>query len=331
MFRSCMFCHWDLGRNDDVPELPFGRVAAFEAARGRLWVVCEHCAGWNLVPIEERWEAIERCEAQYRTSPRRFSSGEIGMAVAASGMRFIRIGAATPHEFACWRYEPRFRRRRLRSGARAVGTATAGGVGLALLGGTAYLSASLVVTTWLGLLALASVPSRKSDLIAVVPEEGGSGRVFRGELRHLRFVREEGKRYLRIGSGYMSMLIGEVDITDALGLVLPQVNRRGGRPSEVARATNAITDAGGVEPYLEGFMRDRAVISNLGPASSLGLEMAAHESIEATALTGELRVLKRRWAGAEELAAISDGLFADQEERLLSRLKGDLTPVSWSS
>ncbi|HMH86422.1 MAG TPA: hypothetical protein VK529_10795, partial [Gemmatimonadaceae bacterium] len=62
MYSTCLFCHTELGANEAVEHFPVGRRLAFDAAKGRLWVVCRKCERWNLTPVEERWEAIEECE-----------------------------------------------------------------------------------------------------------------------------------------------------------------------------------------------------------------------------------------------------------------------------
>ena len=59
MYAACLFCTRPLGANAVLDAFPVGRRLAFDAARGRLWVVCPHCHRWNLTPLEERWEAIE--------------------------------------------------------------------------------------------------------------------------------------------------------------------------------------------------------------------------------------------------------------------------------
>ena len=66
MYATCLFCHGRLGSNADVEQFPIGRRLAFDAANGRLWVVCDGCGRWNLSPLEERWEAIETCERMFR-------------------------------------------------------------------------------------------------------------------------------------------------------------------------------------------------------------------------------------------------------------------------
>jgi hypothetical protein len=48
MYSTCLFCNHDLGRNETLETFPIGRRLAFDAAKGRLWVVCKHCERWNL-------------------------------------------------------------------------------------------------------------------------------------------------------------------------------------------------------------------------------------------------------------------------------------------
>ena len=54
MFATCIFCTRHLGTNEAIEAFPVGRRLAFDAAKGRLWVVCPSCDRWNLTPLEER-------------------------------------------------------------------------------------------------------------------------------------------------------------------------------------------------------------------------------------------------------------------------------------
>ena len=110
MFSTCLFCHTDLGANDAIEGCPVGRRLAFDPAKGRLWVVCVHCGRWNLTPLEERWEPIERCERLYRDTWQRYSVENIGFAVTRSRLELVRIGPALFPEIASWRYGARLKR-----------------------------------------------------------------------------------------------------------------------------------------------------------------------------------------------------------------------------
>src|SRR6476660_9368180 len=114
MYATCLFCQKDLGRNESFETFPVGRRLAFDAAKGRLWVVCSHCERWNLSPLEERWEVIEQAERYYRDSKRRVATDNIGLSKLRDGTTLVRIGEPMRPEFAAWRYGDQFGRRRRR-------------------------------------------------------------------------------------------------------------------------------------------------------------------------------------------------------------------------
>ena len=95
MYATCLFCQKDLGRNESFETFPVGRRLAFDAAKGRLWVVCSHCERWNLSPLEERWEAIEQAERYYRDSKRRVATDNIGLSKLRDGTTLFRSPPTT--------------------------------------------------------------------------------------------------------------------------------------------------------------------------------------------------------------------------------------------
>src|ERR671933_2075852 len=99
MSSPCLFCHAALGHNEVIEHFPVGRRLAFDAAKGRLWVICARCRRWNLSPIEERWEAIEECERRFRATRTRVSTEHIGLARLPEGLELVRIGAPLRPEF----------------------------------------------------------------------------------------------------------------------------------------------------------------------------------------------------------------------------------------
>src|SRR3954462_9534206 len=145
MYTTCLFCNGDLGRNEVIETFPVGRRLAFDAARGRLWVVCRRCERWNLTPLEERWEAIDECERLFRDTRLRVSTDQIGLARLREGLELVRIGAPQRPEMAAWRYGDQFGRRRRRAiltwGAAAgaiTGYVVAGPI-LGVIGGSSML------------------------------------------------------------------------------------------------------------------------------------------------------------------------------------------------
>ena len=92
MYSTCLFCHTGLGRNESIEALPIGRRLAYDARRGRLWVVCASCGRWNLTPLDERWAAIEECERAFRRTTMRVSTGNVGLARLRDGTDVVRVG-----------------------------------------------------------------------------------------------------------------------------------------------------------------------------------------------------------------------------------------------
>ena len=129
VYRTCIFCHKHFGSNRVVEAFPVWRRLAFDAAKGRLWVVCGKCRCWNLTPLEERWEAVEECERLYRGTRMRASTGNIGIARHAEGLELVRTGKPQRPEFAAWRYGDHLNERRRHA---IVTTVAAVGGGLAM-------------------------------------------------------------------------------------------------------------------------------------------------------------------------------------------------------
>lgn len=107
MYTACLFCHADLGTNHWLPTFSVGRRIAFDAKKGRLWVVCTHCGRWNLTPLDDRWEAIDEAERLFRGTRLRMSTDNVGMARFWGGFELVRIGPALLPEIASWRYGAR--------------------------------------------------------------------------------------------------------------------------------------------------------------------------------------------------------------------------------
>ena len=112
MYATCLFCNSALGANETLKHFPVGRRIAFDAAKGRLRVVCRTCDRWNLSPLETRWEAIEDAERVFRVTRTRTSAANIALARVNEGTDLVRIGAPMRPEFTAWRYGNQFGSRR---------------------------------------------------------------------------------------------------------------------------------------------------------------------------------------------------------------------------
>ena len=341
MFTSCLFCHAPLGRNDVIEHFPVGRRLAYDADQGRLWVVCPKCERWNLTPIEERWEAIEEAERQYRATRRRVATDNIALARLAEGLELVRIGRPLRPEFAAWRYGDQFGRRRRRLLAySAAGVAVAGGV---MIGGPAVgigiggLSQVINVGNLFWHYSLPTVGVRaangdwmrlsRADLFKARWEPRGDGELLL-RFRHQRWtatgglLARVGLRERPLTGKEEATLVGD-DAMRAMARLLPALNRGGGRAREVEHAVGLVEQAGDVRAVFDVARQSKrrsaldvmtwtgetarpdALVALSRPVR-LALEMALHEDDERRAMSGELGALYARWEEAERVARIAD-------------------------
>lgn len=331
---TCLFCRGYLGQNDLVEHCAVGRRIAFDSRRGRLWVVCPKCSGWNLAPLEERWEALEECERLFRDTVIRVQTENIGLAVLYERLELIRIGAPLRQELAVWRYANRLRGRRRRAFFKAsakaadrfgwmIGAGGLIGAGVAILAGT---PAAIGV----GMMAGAGSEELWRE---IGPEkiERFLGRVIakvRINTLDYSYVRTRHVPELRVAEhskhwrlelphsvgwkGYEGP-----DATNILGVMLPIANGFGASRTQVIDAVGELEDAGTAEAYFEAAARRLAAsgfaergVGYYPISTRLALEMAAHEETERQALQGQLKWLERRWIEEDAIAEIADNLFA---------------------
>ena len=324
MYSTCIFCHAALGKNEAVEHFPVGRRLAFDGAKGRLWVVCARCGRWNLTPLEERWEAVEECERQYRATITRASTDEIGLGRVREGTDLIRIGKPLRPEFAAWRYGRHFRARRRQSQI-AIGLGIATYVGLVVADFGGAIAGGPIV---------AFVPSAVGLLIRVASKgtDIARSRAFIKQKAEAAFHRKVGKHErvgLRIihsgaeqGWGLRFALDGQFldfhgrDAVHTAGLIAPAINADGGSVSNVDDAVREIEMVGSPDRYFKKVLKytsDHSLrytgLDEYPDHMRLAFEMAAHEESERAAMEGELQQLEADWRDAEEIAAIADNLF----------------------
>lgn len=267
MYRNCIHCSGDLGRNDSVEAFPVGARLAFDAWKGRLWVVCPKCGRWNLTPLEERWEAVEACEKLFRDTRLRVQRENIGLAKLADGTKLIRIGEALPGEVAAWRYGDALlaRRQKYVLGAGLMAAASFATVGLTLagplVGAAAILNIASLVREY-----------RKSErVIGRIPAEASpTGEAL--ELRRFQLngawltTGEDGKPAVVLphaldperGEGLVGAFTGkarplvlEGDVARViLARAMPFVNEEGATRGRLRDALRLLESAGGVDAYL---------------------------------------------------------------------------------
>jgi hypothetical protein len=345
MYSTCLFCHTSLGKNEAIEHFPVGRRLAFDAAKGRLWVVCGACERWNLTPLEERWEAIEECERAFRDTKLRVSTDNVGLARLREGTTLVRIGDPQRPELAAWRYGDQFGRRRQRYGlvsaaviAGVGGVLIAGPLGLGLIGG-GTMSLVNVFSIARGMRSVARINVRAEryglNLKQLYQVELLPNDEFGYEL-YVPFMQPWSAKinnpFSRSGQGVLVTPPLSVTLTGDQALraartLLPRINAAGGTGAAVREAVDlleATPRAGDLFARLAGPQRAHGwwnvparlrrfeshhTLKTLPVALRLALEMTLHEEDERRALEGELATLEARWKEAEEIAAISDDMF----------------------
>ena len=350
MFSTCIFCRGSLGANQVIEGFPVGKRLAFDASKGRLWAVCRGCGGWNLAPLEERWEPIEQCERAFRGTRVRFSTDHIGITTHRSGLELVRIGPALRPEFAAWRYGPRMRQRRRNAflvgavGVVALGAATIGiPLALGLAGVTGGLGGSIYDLWKRGL---------GQRRVLRLPERGVT--IHRRDLRHIwwRPARDASPWALEvplikddeddsmIHPGTERIVVGGAEGMRVASVALNILNRRAGRQTELRDAVDWIGVVGspftGADDESDAaFQAEREArrkalearqgaglydpmnfgesLADLPAFQRLAFELAANEDQERLFLTTHLWLLERHWREAEEVAAIADALLVPEE------------------
>jgi hypothetical protein len=354
MYSTCMFCHSSLGANEAIEHFPVGRRLVFDAARGRLWVVCRKCERWNLTPIEERWEAIEECERQFVATRLRVSTDNIGMARLRDGLELVRIGAPLRPEMAAWRYGDQFGRRRKRYLA-YTGVGIAAAASLVILGPATGLIAGGSWGLWNVLnMGNTAYQQRRIRARLLLPDFDTPVVIRLKQLSRISIVESDGSWGLRVpfhsqrvhtaptateralkpwtfesGAEVTAIVTGAAAL-QAASKLLPAINAQGAKRDEVDSAVRMIGEVAEPESLFARYASRPLDAIRLGSSARaseghlltqlpkevrLALEMATHENSERRALEGELDVLHAEWQRAEEIAAIADEMFLSDETR----------------
>jgi hypothetical protein len=317
LYSTCIFCHSGLGKNEAIEHFPVGRRLAFDGAKGRLWVVCAKCGRWNLTPLEERWEAIEECEKQYRGTFTRSSTDEIGLGRIREGTDLIRIGQPLRPEFAAWRYGRQFQQRKRR--AQVYGTlGIVAQIGLKVTL-TPYVPAITFGAWVIGYFAMKKTEAAKAQRLIAQKAGAVYGRkIWKKNSVEVRIIpsdHEQGWALRFALDGKYADYHGREALHIAQ-LVAPSINSRGGSADDVRIAVRDIEIAGSAERYFPRVLNygqkhgwQYTGLGGYPDHMRLAFEMAAHEENERAALEGELKRLEDDWREAEEIAAIADNLF----------------------
>jgi len=327
-----------------------GRRLAYDAKKGRLWVVCPRCERWNLTPLETRWEAIEQAEREYRATRLRRTTDNIGLAQLNEGLQLVRIGAPPRLELAGWRYGDQFGRRRRKyiaytAAGFAVATVPWLGVyyGVGLLSGGSFFAYTLFDL-------FRNFRNRNVSSFAMRNDSGEMLYFTKMNAADARLepIRETGDWCLRImhsdwpvTTGWRKYIdFGNPDPLElrtstlrgasaqaALALLLPHINQTGGSEKRVREAVGVIGQSANTAQLIlnaanhgpkDPYMSTSTYVTKLPAPMRLALEMVLHEDDEQRAMEGEHAELERRWREADAIANIADSLLLPDtlDERL---------------
>jgi hypothetical protein len=339
VYSACLFCHAQLGSNEVIEHFPVGRRLAFDAEKGRLWVVCRKCERWNLTPLDERWEAVEECERAFSSTRLRVSTDNMGMARLREGLELVRIGKPQRPEFAAWRYGDQFGRRRRRSllfSGAVVAASSAYFISGPVLG--LGIAGALSVFNAAANMALMYQHGRIQSRVAV-PGKTKPAIIRRSHFSQIAIVRKGEDWHLRLRYDRGILIDREVEreviiegdaAKRAAATIFAAVNHEGARKSELAEAVSLIEETPAPDELFRKAAasvwrvdpkRNRRAMTTLNDGEDgavavsaisktvrFALEIAANEEIERRAMEGELAQLELAWRQAEEIAAIADKL-----------------------
>jgi hypothetical protein len=324
MYTTCAFCNAALDGDGGPSGLGVGRRLAFDEWRARLWVVCPHCARWNLTPLDDRLERIESL-ARVARDGRVLASTEQVALLRWERYDLVRVGRPLRVELAGWRYGERLKARE-RERAKVVVPLTIAAVGLGVVANVAA-GGSFGFLIWnFGRLAdgvyVGMVGGRRVRL-AEPPVCEHCGTALELKARHLQHARVVPDARHDLGvlltcprCQHTASLLTGLDALAALRQGLAYLNVRRSSRRKAADAARVVDDVGGPDRLIRDIARRELTLRSLLPERQLALEMAVDEQ-------AEIVELERQWREAEEIADIADGTLSSDAtiEEKLGQLK----------
>lgn len=324
MYSTCAFCNGTFDGDGGPSGLGVGRRLAFDEWRGRLWVICQRCARWNLTPLDDRLERIEALARAASTAHLIASTDQVAL-LRWERYDLVRVGKPPRVELAPWRYGERLRARQ-RERAKIVIPLTLVAVGLGIAANVAA-GGSFGVFAWnlhrIGDWTYVTMVGNRRVVFTEPPICERCGAVMELRARHVQHARLVPDRQADIAvlvscpscQAGGALLTGR-DAAQVLrqGLTFLNVRRSSRRRAE--DAARVVDASGGPESLIRDIARRELTLRSLRPERQLALEMAVDEQ-------DEVRELERQWREAEDLAGIADGTLSTnpQLEEEIRRLK----------
>jgi hypothetical protein len=326
VYSRCLFCHGELPANDTFEGLVTGERFAFDPLRGRLWVICNACHRWNLIPIESRWENLEALEKIARDEARLLLQTDNIALLRVGEVELVRVGKANLPEESWWRYgrELTGRRARYRRLSLTLGAVT----GAVAIGG---LSVGAGVIGVLGIAPLLKTITRELKFgptawrgSAMCPNCGSVLREIQFQNTNRVVLAEQGNTFelryrcyrCHLDALHAGYRLTGVPAEHLLRRILAYRHHEGATETQVNAATSVIEEIGAADQLAKRLALQRVHLGELPRPYALALEIAINHEMEKRLLELEVAELEARWREEESLAAI-----VDEELTFLPRLR----------
>jgi hypothetical protein len=315
LFARCMFCGDAFQRSRLFSRIPPGLSFAYDPAAGRIWSICTRCRRWNLIPLEERYEAVEELERVVRDRGRDMAATANIALFHADDLELVRIGSALTVERAVWRYGRQLAARAALNERphRRIALITAGAVA----------RAGRTLGAWKLDSHAGIVDVLRWQRFGSIAWSGRTRCAYCGSVLHTLHFDSSWWLYPRIDQH--ELVVGvpctrcdpwtprhvfDVNGDDAhllLRRALAYQHVTGADEHTVERATQLIRAAGSADSLLHGLSSGRTSLWSLGPLQTLALEIAANHLAERRMLQGWLAGLEAEWRIEDEVARVVDG------------------------
>jgi hypothetical protein len=317
LYTRCLFCGSGFPRNALFDLVPPGERLAYDPARGRIWSICTRCQRWNLIPIEDRFDAVDVLERAVRDRAYLVASTANVSWYDVDDLSIIRIGRAPLIERVSWRYGRELLRRGAAYERRRTKLAAATMGALARLG--EVFGAWHLDRDW--------GPSGPADILrwqrfGSVAWTGRTPCPYCSSVLHTLYFGVSW--WLRPRFDHGRLIVGVPctrcdpwtprNVFDVTGTSAQKLLRRalayqhiaGAGEREVTHAAKLIERAGSAERLVHDLSDGRTSLWSLGPLRTLALEIAVNHLSERSQLELRLHALEAEWRIEEGLAGIID-------------------------
>jgi hypothetical protein len=317
LYPQCMFCGCSFPHSELFSRVPPGDRLAYDPERGRIWSICGRCARWNLIPVEERFDAIEELERVIRDRAT-FLAATANVALYDVGdLTVIRIGRALLAERSAWRYGRELLARH--TGYNRTGTRLAAATADAVARVAERVTGVRLDRHW--------GPTTAADVIrwqrfGTVAWNGRTSCDACNSVLHTLHFDSAWWLYPRVENG--RLIIGVPctrcdpwtprNVFDLHGTDGDTVLRRalayqhvaGANAADLDAATALLQHAGTAERFIATLATGRTSLWRQGRVATLALEIAANHLADRRALEIRLHGVEAEWRSENELAEIVD-------------------------